>query len=61
MRIIVLLLLLLLLLKEVGNARIRKSDTHHISPKTPAPLIQPIDRTKRKRKIVEVYSRGITA
>ena len=46
-------ILLLLLLKEVGCARLRKSDIHPISPKTPAPQYQPIDRKKRKGKIVE--------
>ena len=52
------LLLLLLLLKKVGSARMRESDKHPISPKTPAPqYIQPIDRKKRKRKIEEDYSR----
>ena len=47
--------LLLLLLKEVGSARLRESDQHPISPKTPAPQYQPIDRKKRKWKIVEDY------
>ena len=40
----------LLLLKEVGCARLRESDIHHISPNTPAPQYQPIDRKKRKGK-----------
>ena len=48
---------LLLLLKEVGSARLRKSDTHPISLKTPAPQYQPVDRKKRKGKIVEDFSR----
>ena len=55
-----LLLLLLLLIKEVGSTRLRESDTytvHPISPKTPAVQYQPIDRKKRKGKIVEDYSR----
>ena len=38
---------LLLLLKNVGSARLGESDTHPISPKTPAPQYQPIDRMKR--------------
>ena len=42
-------LLFLLLLKKVGSARLRESYIHHISPKTPAPQYQPIDRKKRKR------------
>ena len=40
----------LLLLKEVGSVRLRKSDIHPVSPKTPAPEYQPIDRKKRKGK-----------
>ena len=40
--------LLLLLLKKVGSARLRESDAHPISPNTPAPQYQPIDRKKRK-------------
>ena len=47
----------LLLLKEVGSAKLRESDIHPISPKTPAPQYQRIDMKKRKRKIVEGYSR----
>ena len=31
----------------------RESDVHPISPKTPAPQCQPIDRKKRKGKRVE--------
>ena len=53
------LLLLLLLLKRVGSARLRESDP--ISPNTPAPQYQPIDRKKRKGKIVEDYSRDRAA
>ena len=34
---VLLLLLLLLLLKKVGSARLRESDVHPISPKTPSP------------------------
>ena len=51
------LLLLLSLLKEVGSARLRENDIHRISPKTLAPQYQPIDRKKRKGKIVEDNSR----
>ena len=43
-------LLLLLLLKKVGSARLRESDLHYISPKTPAPQYQLISRKKRKGK-----------
>ena len=41
---------LLLLLKKVGSARLRVIYVHPISPKTPAPQYQPIDRKKRKGK-----------
>ena len=56
-----LLLLLLLLLKKVGSARLRESDVHPVSLKTPAPQYQPIDRKKRKGKRVEDYSRDTAA
>ena len=46
-------LLLILLLKKVGSARLRESDIHPISPKTPAAQYQPINRNKGKGKIVE--------
>ena len=42
------ILLLLFLLKTIGSARLRESDIHPISPKTPAPQYQPIDRKKRE-------------
>ena len=38
-----------------------ESDIHPISPKTPAPQYQPIDRKKRKGKRVEDYSRDRAA
>ena len=47
----------LLLLKKVSSARLGESDIHPISPKTPTPQYQPIDRKKRKGKKVEDYSR----
>ena len=50
-------ILLLLLIKEVGSARLRERDIQTISPKIPAPQYQPINRKKRKGKIVEDYSR----
>ena len=50
-----------LLFKKVGSARLRESDVHPISPKTPAPQYQPIDRKKRKGKRVEDYSRDRAA
>ena len=55
------LLSLLLLLKEVGSARLRESGIPPISPKTPAPQYQPIDRKKRKGKKVADYSRDRAA
>ena len=58
---IILLLLLLLLLKKVSSARLGESDIHPISPKTPAPQYQPIDRKKRMGKRVEDYSRDRAA
>ena len=51
-----LICILLLLKKKVGNAWLRERDIHPISPKTSAPQYQPIDRKKRKGKIVEDYS-----
>ena len=56
-----LLLLLLLLLKKVSSARLWESNIHLISPKTPAPQYQPIDRKKRKGERVEDYSRDRAA
>ena len=53
-------LLLLLFIKKVGSARLN-NDVHPISPKTPAPQYQPIDRKKRKGKRVEDYSRDRAA
>ena len=53
------IIIIILLLKELGSARLRESDIlHPISPKTPAPQYQPIDRKKRNRKIEEdnIYS-----
>ena len=55
------LLLLLLLLKNVGSTRLRESGIHSISPKTPAPQYQTIDRKKRKGKKEEEYSRDRAA
>ena len=52
---------LLLLFKKVGSARLRERGIHPISPKTPAPQYQPIDRKKRKGKRVEDYSRNRAA
>ena len=54
-------LLLLLLLKKIGSARLGESDIHLISPKTPAPQYQHIDRNKRNGKRIEDYSRDRAA
>ena len=35
-----------------------ESNIHPLSPKNPAPQYQPIDKNKRKEKIVEDYCRG---
>ena len=43
--------------KKVGSARLRESGIHLISPNTPAPQYQPINRKKRKGIKVEDYSR----
>ena len=43
------------------GARLGESDIHPISPKTPAPQYQPIDRKKRKGKRVEDNSRDRAA
>ena len=51
--------LLLLLFKTVGSARLKESDLHPISLKTPAPQYQPTDRKKRLEKRVEDYIVGI--
>ena len=45
---------ILLLLNEVGSARLRESGIYPISPKTPDPQYQLIDRKKRKGKIVGI-------
>ena len=55
------ILLLFYYLKKVGSARLRESGIHPLSPKTPAPQYQPIDRKKRKGKKVEDYSRDRAA
>ena len=63
---LLLLLLLLLLLKVIGSARLRERGLPYLIytlsfPKTPAKQYQPIDRKKRKEKIVEDYSRNRAA
>ena len=55
------LLLLLILIKEDGSARLRESDIHPLSLKTPAAQYQPIDIKKTKGNIVEDYSKKALA
>ena len=50
-------IIIIIIKKKVDSARLRESDIHPISPRTPAPQYQPIDRKKRKGKRVEDYSR----
>ena len=52
---------IIIIKEKVGSARLRESDIHPISPKTPAPQYQPIDRKKRKRTRVEDNSRDRAA
>ena len=52
---------IIIIMKKVGSARLRESGMHPISPKTPAPQYQSIDRKKRKGKKVEDYSRDRSA
>ena len=42
----------------ITSARLRETDQHPISPKTPATEYKPIDRKERKGKIVEDYSKN---
>ena len=55
---IIIIIIIIIIIKRVGSARLRESDIHPISPETPAPQYQPIDRKKRKGKIAEDYSRA---
>ena len=52
---------MIIIIKKGSSARLRESDEHPISPKTPAPQYQSIDRKKRKGKRVEDYSRNRAA
>ena len=45
----------------VGSTRLRESNIQRISPKTPAPQYQPMDRKKRKRKMLGDYSKDRAA
>ena len=54
-------LIIIIIIKKVSSARLGESDIHPISPKTPAPQYQPIDRKKRKGNRVEDNSRDRAA
>ena len=49
--------IIIIFIKKIGSARLGESDINPISPKTPAPQYQPIDRKQKKGKRVEDYSR----
>ena len=51
---------IIVIIKRGGSARLRESDIHPISPKSPAPQYQPIDRNKRKNSRID-YSRDRAA
>ena len=54
-------IIIIILLKKVSSARLRESNVHPLSPKTPVPQYQPIDRKKRKEKTVEDNSKDRAA
>ena len=56
--IIIIIIIIIIKKGQHSSARLGESDIHPISPKTPAPQYQPIDRKKRKGKRVEDYSRN---
>ena len=58
---LIIIIIILSLKKKVDSARLRESDVHPISPKTPAPQHQLKDGKKRKGKRVEDYSRDRAA
>ena len=43
-------IVIIIIIKKVGSARLRESDVHPISPKTPASQYQPIDRRREIEK-----------
>ena len=53
--------IIIIIKKKVGTERLRESDVHPISPKTPAPQYQHMDRNNRKGKKVEDYGRDRAA
>ena len=58
----IIIIIIIIIIKKGRQCKAeRESDIHRISPKTPAPQYQPIDRKKRKGKRVEDYSRDRAA
>ena len=56
----IIIIIIIIIIKRGASARLRESDIPPISPKTPSPQYQPIDRKKRKGKIVEDYTLDYT-
>ena len=52
---------IIIIIKKGQQCKAGENDIHPISPKTPAPQHQPIDRKKRKGNRVEDYSRDRAA
>ena len=59
--LLVALFIIIIIIIKKGRQCKAESDVHPISSKTPALQYQPIDRKKRKGKIVEDYSRDRAA
>ena len=53
--------MIIIIIKKGPQCILGESDIHPVSPKTPAPQYQPIDRKKIKGKRVEDYSRDRAA
>ena len=53
--------IIIIIIKKGRQCKAESDDVHPISPKTPAPQYQPIDRKKRKGKRLEDYSRDRAA
>ena len=53
--------IIIIIIKKYQQCMARESDIYHVSPNTPEPQYQPIDRKKRKGKRVEDYSRDRAA
>ena len=46
--VIMIIVIIIIMIISVGSARLRESDIHPMSPKTPAPQYRPLDRKTRK-------------